>query len=156
ARPPLSRCPGPRSNPRAPAVLAGALAFSGPLAASRDGRPRESIRTPERRQDTSPKPKRGLALRQPSLALRACGRGSVRHPLRALGPHQLGDRLPQQSLAAEGHAQAAQLLRVDLVLRPPVEVRDGAAAAGQLLGEAGHLLFGDVAVVTVERLPRDR
>src|SRR5581483_5227035 len=57
--------------------------------------------------------------------------------------------------AAEGHAQGAELRRVDLVLRAAVEVRDRAAAAGQLLHDPGDLLLADVHVAAVERLPGD-
>ena len=51
---------------------------------------------------------------------------------------------------------ARELAGLDLVLRPAVEVRDLARAAGQLLRDPGHLLLGDVPVVAVERLAGDR
>src|SRR5262249_1667307 len=73
----------------------------------------------------------------------------------AVGIDQLLYRAAQQRLAAEGHAQGADLRRVDLVPRAAVEVGDRAGAAGQLLRNTGDLLLADVAVVAVERLPGD-
>src|SRR5262245_60002306 len=73
----------------------------------------------------------------------------------AVGVDQLLCRAAQQRLAAEGHAQGADLRRVDLVPRAAAEVGDRAGAAGQLLRNPGDLLLADVAVVAVERLPGD-
>src|SRR5262245_33464980 len=73
----------------------------------------------------------------------------------AVGVDQLLDRAAQQRLAAEGHAQGADLRRVDLVPRAAAEVGDRAGAAGQLLRNPGDLLLADVAVVAVERLAGD-
>src|SRR5262249_44695656 len=73
----------------------------------------------------------------------------------AVGIDQLLYRAAQQRLAAEGHAQVADLRRVDLVPRAAVEVGDRAGAAGQFLRDPGDLLLADVAVVAVERLPGD-
>src|SRR5262245_26871682 len=41
------------------------------------------------------------------------------------------------------------------MLRPLVEIGDGARAAGEFLGDGGDVLLGDVAVITVEGLTGD-
>src|SRR5262249_35037640 len=91
---------------------------------------------------------------------RACSGGWQALPRRGgsgdpVGVDQLLHRATQQRLAAEGHAQGAELCRVDLVLRAAVEVGDRAGAAGPLLRDPGDLLLADVQVVAVERLPGD-
>src|SRR6516164_6636481 len=97
----------------------------------------------------------------PSAGNEGRGHGSTpfRAPRRGSGDSvrvdQLLGRAPQQRLAAEGHAQGAELRRVDLVLRAAVEVGDRAGAAGQLFRDPGDLLLADVQVVAVERLPGD-
>src|SRR5438552_3383972 len=58
-----------------------------------------------------------------------------------VGVDQFLDRLTQQRLAAETHAERANLVGGNLVFRTAVEVGDLAPASRHLLGEAGHLLF---------------
>src|SRR5262245_28489370 len=68
---------------------------------------------------------------------------------------ELLDCLPQNRFTAKRHPQRSDLLRINLMLRPAVQVGDLALAAGQLLGDAGHLLLRDIAIVTVEGLAGD-
>src|SRR5207245_1314677 len=53
------------------------------------------------------------------------------------------------------HSKSPDLLGDDLVFGPLVLRGDGAVAAAQLLRDGCYLLFTDVAIVTVEGLPRD-
>ena len=74
------------------------------------------------------------------------GLRGVLRPRKGMGLDQILHRAAQERLAAEGHTQGLDLPRIDLVLRPAVEVRDLARAPGQLLGNPSHLLLGDVRV----------
>ncbi len=69
--------------------------------------------------------------------------------------YDLRDRATQQFFAAECHAQATELVRFDLMLRAAIEAGDLTRTVGQLLGDPGHLFFGHVLVVAIERLSGD-
>src|SRR5207253_3337250 len=53
------------------------------------------------------------------------------------------------------HADGLDLPCGDLMLWSPIKISDAAGAFGQLFGDAGHLLFSNVTVVTVKCLARD-
>src|SRR5687768_3904027 len=55
-------------------------------------------------------------------------------------------------LAAEGHAERANLLGLDLVLGAAVELGHLTLVACQLVGDPGHVLLGDGHVVAIEGL----
>ena len=68
---------------------------------------------------------------------------------------QLPDRRFELRLAAELHAERAELVGVDLVARRWRVSRDLALAQRDAAGDRGHVVLGDVEVVAVVRLPRD-
>src|SRR5437868_7999421 len=61
-------------------------------------------------------------------------------PYTTLFRSQIRDRLPEQGLAAEFHAEGPDLPRVDLVLGPAVQVVNRTRAAHQVAGDPGHHL----------------
>src|SRR5262245_2242451 len=67
-------------------------------------------------------------------------------PVLRMGGDQVRHRLPQQFCSTERHAELANLLRHDLILRPLVQIRDRAGAAGELFGDLCDFLLGDVSV----------